>query len=47
MHRNAWGRIAAGEWERVAVPRENVTIDAFVMMPDYTHAIIRALKSPA
>lgn len=39
------GRIAAEEWSRIAKVRDDVTLDAFVFMPDNLHAIIR-VESP-
>jgi REP element-mobilizing transposase RayT len=40
MHRSTVGTIAAEEWQRTVIVRPNVTIDAFIVMPDHVHAII-------
>jgi REP element-mobilizing transposase RayT len=37
---NELGVIAAQEWEQTAYHRVNVEIDAFVIMPNHTHAIL-------
>lgn len=37
---NAWGRIAAQEWERTATLRSDVFIETFVIMPNHTHALV-------
>jgi REP element-mobilizing transposase RayT len=40
MKLNTWGEIAQYEWERTAVVRPNVELDAFVVMPNHFHGII-------
>jgi hypothetical protein len=40
VHRLPIGDIVADEWRRTADVRPNVTIDAWVVMPDHFHAII-------
>ena len=37
---NAWGRIVADEWHRTEQVRDNVVLDAFVVMPNHVHGII-------
>jgi putative transposase len=37
---NAYGQIAAEEWEYTSRLRSNVILDAWVIMPNHTHAII-------
>ncbi len=37
---SAIGRIVAEEWQRTAELRENVELDAFVVMPNHIHGII-------
>lgn len=45
MHLNRPGRIVDDEWHRSEVLRDNVALDAFVVMPDHVHGIIR-LRNP-
>jgi REP element-mobilizing transposase RayT len=40
MRLNACGRIASEEWHRTEQVRANVTLDAFVVMPNHIHGII-------
>lgn len=40
MRLNDRGRIADEEWRRTAEVRENVRLDAFVIMPNHMHGII-------
>lgn len=40
MHLNEWGSIVQAEWMRTATLRENVELDAFVVMPNHVHGII-------
>ena len=37
---NAFGDIAVHEWLRTAAVRHNVSLDAFVLMPNHLHGII-------
>jgi putative transposase len=37
---NTWGHIMADEWERTAIVRPGVALDAFVVMPNHAHAVI-------
>jgi hypothetical protein len=37
---NAFGDIAVDEWLRTAVVRHNVSLDAFVVMPNHLHGLI-------
>jgi len=39
MHRNPFGRIVAEEWDRTG-HRDNVVLDAFVVMPDHVHGVL-------
>ena len=41
MHRNEWGDIAHEEWYRTAKLRPEVELDAFVVMPNHLHGIIK------
>jgi REP element-mobilizing transposase RayT len=40
MHPNAYGRIVVEEWHRTAEVRDEVRLDAFVVMPNHVHGII-------
>jgi REP element-mobilizing transposase RayT len=40
MNLSAEGEIVAEEWEQTAVLRDNVELDAFVVMPNHIHGII-------
>lgn len=40
MRMSAFGRIGADEWRRTERVRDNVALDAFVVMPDPIHGII-------
>jgi putative transposase len=40
MHLNDVGRIVADEWQRTAVVRSNVIVDAFVVMPNHMHGVL-------
>ncbi len=37
---NEYGRISEKEWKRTGVIRQNVELDAFVIMPNHIHGII-------
>lgn len=37
---NGFGQIVHNEWMRTAIARPNVTIDAFIVMPNHLHGII-------
>lgn len=37
---NDWGAIVKYEWDKTAELRPNVTLDAFVLMPNHLHGII-------
>ena len=37
---NEYGTIVRAEWERTAIIRPNVVLDAFVVMPNHVHGII-------
>ena len=41
MRLSPWGEMARDEWLRSAVARGNVELDAFVVMPNHLHGIIR------
>lgn len=41
MYLNSAGRIVAEEWARTEDLRENVELDAFIVMPDHFHGLIR------
>jgi REP element-mobilizing transposase RayT len=40
MRLNEFGHIAAEEWARTADIRPNVTVEAFVVMPNHVHGIV-------
>jgi REP element-mobilizing transposase RayT len=40
MHLNAWGQVAAEEWHRTETLRDEVHLDAFVIMPNHIHGIV-------
>jgi len=40
MRLNEYGRISEREWQRTGVIRQNVELDAFVIMPNHIHGII-------
>lgn len=40
MINNTFGRIVENEWYKTAVLRDNLTLDAFTMMPNHIHGII-------
>lgn len=40
MYLNAWGRVAAEEWRRTEMLRDEVHPDAFVVMPNHVHSIV-------
>ncbi len=46
MHLSSAGLIAEEEWVRTGRVRSDVQLDAFVVMPDHFHAIIR-VEAPA
>ena len=37
---NAHGRIAVAEWERSEAMRDEVVLDAFVVMPNHLHGVV-------
>jgi len=41
MYLNEAGRIVAEEWEQTEKIRDNVELDAFIVMPDHIHGLIR------
>lgn len=43
---NACGRIVAEEWRRTERVRDNVVLDAFVVMPNHVHGIIGITTGP-
>ena len=43
---NAVGRIVAEEWEWMGLVRENVLLDAFVVMPNHIHGIVVIVAGP-
>ena len=45
MHLNVWGGIVVEEWERTALLRPNVELDAFIVMPNHVHGIIVIVDS--
>jgi putative transposase len=47
MQLNDVGRIVLEEWERTAEIRPEMTLDAFIIMPDHIHAIIWISQSNA
>lgn len=44
MHLNDWGMMVTTEWERTAILREYVALDAFVVMPNHIHGIMMIQK---
>ena len=40
MALNAHGRIAVAEWERSEAMRDEVVLDAFVVMPNHLHGVV-------
>jgi len=40
MRLNPFGRIVRDEWHRIERVRDNVTLDAFVVMPNHVHGVI-------
>ena len=45
-HLNACGRIVVEEWRRTERVRDNVVLDAFVVMPNHVHGIIGITADP-
>lgn len=41
VHLSPIGRIVAEEWKRTGVLRDNLVLDAWVVMPDHLHALVR------
>lgn len=41
MHVNQNGRVVREEWHRTADIRDNVSLDAFVVMPNHMHGIVQ------
>ena len=37
---NTWGHIVADEWERTAIVRPGIALDAFVVMSNHVHGVI-------
>ncbi|MBO6800554.1 MAG: hypothetical protein JJ892_09770, partial [Balneola sp.] len=47
MHLNEYGVVAHGEWFKTEAIRDNVNLDAFVVMPNHIHGIIEIIdKNP-
>lgn len=46
MRLTPFGRIVADEWRRTERVRDNVRLDAFVMMPNHVHGIIVITRRP-
>lgn len=46
MRPNAYGMIAAEEWQRLAAIRPEIAIDEFVVMPNHFHAIFWITREP-
>lgn len=40
MRANAFGQVAAGEWQKTAAMRPRIRLDAFIVMPNHIHGII-------
>jgi putative transposase len=40
MHHNTLGQVVAEEWERSAAMRQEITLDAWVIMPNHMHGIV-------
>ena len=40
MYVNALGRIVEDEWQRTAEIRQDVTLDAYIIMPNHIHGIV-------
>ena len=38
---NRWGRIARDQWQKTETIRDNVALEAFVVMPNHVHGIIQ------
>ena len=38
---NRWGWIARDQWQKTETIRDNVTLDAFVIMPNHMHGIVQ------
>jgi REP element-mobilizing transposase RayT len=43
---SAFGRVVAEEWHRTEQVRDNVTLDAFVVMPDHMHGVVVITTDP-
>lgn len=43
MYLNEAGRIVAEGWQRTQVLRDNVEVDAFIVMPDHVHGLIQLI----
>lgn len=41
MTLNEWGRIARDQWQNTESVRDNVKLDAFVIMPNHVHGIVQ------
>ncbi len=46
MYLNPLGEIATDEWYRTETIRDNVKLDAFVVMPNHVHGIVRIVNTP-
>lgn len=46
MHLSAYGRIVADEWDKSFAIRQELFCDAFVIMPNHIHAILRIQFPP-
>jgi len=45
MHVNEFGQVVVDEWCRTGELRSNVTLDAFIVMPDHVHGILCITRS--
>jgi len=45
MTLNEWGRIARDQWRKTESIRDNVLLDAFVIMPNHMHGIVQITGS--
>ncbi|MAB67187.1 MAG: hypothetical protein CL662_10120 [Bacteroidetes bacterium] len=45
MHLNEYGLFAHGDWFKTETIRNNVNVDAFVIMPNHIHGIIEIIDT--
>ncbi|MDD2227914.1 MAG: hypothetical protein PHY48_00710 [Candidatus Cloacimonetes bacterium] len=45
MHTNQFGKLVAEEWLRSANLRDNIGLDAFVVMPNHVHGIVQIMAN--